>query len=184
MLIAKPAGRGRPDLPDEKQPISHARLLQLLSYDPDSGLFTRLKDFGKGRRYKAGEVAGCLDKHEGYVRIKLDGRHYWAHRLAWFYVHGEWPQHDIDHKDQIRHHNWFSNLRAVTRAENLQNQIQATARSKSGVRGVFWDSARCKWRVCISVGNKNKDVGRYDHLHEAVQARADAVKRHHPGSLQ
>lgn len=47
-----------------------------------------------------------------------------AHRLAWLYVHGEWPQREIDHKDNVRHHNWIGNLRDVSHSVNMQNQVK------------------------------------------------------------
>lgn len=163
--------------------LTHERLLELFSYDRETGVFTRRIATGYRGRFRVGEVAGSLDKDSGYVRISVDGMHYWAHRLAWFYVHAEWAPNDVDHKDQIRDHNWIGNLRSVTRAENLQNQRYALKRSKSGVRGVRWNESKHKWQVDISVLNKTKYIGRFDDFEEAKAARSEAVRKHHPGAL-
>lgn len=72
------------------------RLKELLSYNPETGLFTRLCWTGGNAR--KGTIAGTRDAH-GYIRLLIDGRKYYAHRLAWFYMTGEWPENDTEHKD-------------------------------------------------------------------------------------
>lgn len=168
----------------QPQLVSHARLCELFDYDPLSGLFTRKVAAGARKQFSAGSIAGNIDPCSGYVRVGIDGRDYWAHRLAWFYVHAEWAPDDVDHKDRVRHHNWISNLRAVTRAHNLQNQVAPNTASKSGIRGVHWDAARRKWRAELSVGNRNKLVGRFDSKEDAKAAYLKAKSQLHPGFIQ
>ena len=86
------------------------RLRELLSYDPDTGLFRWSKN--KGSK-DAGELAGCVSP-KGYILIGIDGCLYLAHRLAWLYVHGEFPEKDIDHRDQDKSNNRICNLRLAT----------------------------------------------------------------------
>lgn len=164
-------------------PLTCERLRAVLSYDPITGVFTRRCQAGSRKDFAAGTVAGCLDVDSGYIRIGIDGRRYWAHRLAWLYVHGVDAPEDVDHRDRIRSHNWISNLRAVSRAENLQNQVEPGPRNVSGARGVQWDERRGRWRVEISVNNRNKFVGRFDDLSQAVAARDDARRMFHPGAI-
>lgn len=166
-----------------KETLTHERLLQVLSYDMNTGVFTRRIDAHPRRRFKAGEVAGSFDRDSGYVLVGIDGKRYFAHRLAWFFVHKAWPSNDIDHKDQVRHHNWIDNLRCVTRSENLQNQKNPSKRNKSGIRGIYWCSTREKWKVDISVGNKKKFIGRFSTIDEAKSARLSAVQKFHSGYL-
>jgi hypothetical protein len=77
--------------------LTAERLRALVSYDPATGVFVRRQRPGKGAR--SGQVAGSLNKRSGYVEIGVDGRSYWAQRLAWLYVHGEWPACYVSFRD-------------------------------------------------------------------------------------
>lgn len=89
-----------------------------LLYDPETGVFTwRMTS----TRTKIGAVAGTNLGGNGYVRITLAKTPYKAHRLAWFYIHGEWPQGDIDHINRNRADNRLVNLREINSRQNMQN---------------------------------------------------------------
>jgi hypothetical protein len=109
------------------------RLKQLVSYDADTGLFRWLVH--RGTRGRSGNVAGNLN-NKGYWRIPLDGRLYAAHRLAWFYVFGEWPKQNIDHINGIKTDSRIANLRDVSVSVNAQNQRRPMRHNKSGLLGV------------------------------------------------
>ena len=66
--------------------LNHEVVLSLINYNPESGKFTR----------KNGKQCGTKTKN-GYIHVRLLGKKRLAHRLAWFYVYGEWPAHEIDH---------------------------------------------------------------------------------------
>ncbi|MDD0156969.1 HNH endonuclease signature motif containing protein, partial [Shigella flexneri] len=70
-------------------------------------------------RGAVGKVAGTISY--GYNAINIDGVRYFAHRLAWLYVYGEWPKQEIDHIDRNRRNNAISNLRDVSRVVNALN---------------------------------------------------------------
>ena len=91
-----------------KSNLTPERLRELLHYDPESGFFTWLPYVGKRGRINAGDRAGCETGHKIYIGI--DGGIYRAHRLAWLYVHGEWPSLVIDHIDGNPHNNNIKNL--------------------------------------------------------------------------
>lgn len=148
------------------QIITVEEVRRLLSYDPDTGAFTWL--IPTSDRIRVGQKAGRVNS--GYVGIRINGREYLAHRLAWFYVHGVWPVGDIDHINRDRSDNRIANLRPATRAQNLQNR---------SYDGAYWYASRRKWRVNIRVDGKRIWVGDYDDRADALAARKDAVLKYH-----
>lgn len=112
--------------------LTFERLNELLEYNPDTGVFSRLIS---NRRWKAGEPVGSV-AGGGYVILKLDGVKYYAHRLAWLYMTGEWPKQNIDHRDGDKANNRFTNLRDVGQSENLLNLHRPNAGNTSGFLGV------------------------------------------------
>jgi len=88
--------------------LNHKDLLARLDYDPISGHFTWIRST---RNHKLiDKVAGCVDKSKGYRELRIDGVKYLAHRLAWFYMTGSFPDLQIDHLDRERDNNAWSNL--------------------------------------------------------------------------
>ena len=79
--------------------ITWDRLVEILDYCPDTGIF-RWK-INKGA-YKPGDVAGGKPKANGYLYIGLNNVRYLAHKLAWFYCFKEWPIEDIDHINRVK----------------------------------------------------------------------------------
>jgi hypothetical protein len=100
----------------KKDLISHERLLSVLSYSVDDGLFRWRQKLS--RASIVGGVAGCANSY-GHIRIVVDGRFYMAHRLAWFYVYGVWPLVILDHINRLRSDNRISNLREANYKQNL-----------------------------------------------------------------
>lgn len=144
-----------------------------LHYDQETGVFTRR--IYRGHTSLPGTVAGTVGSH-GYLSACLAGRHVLLHRLAWFYVHGEWPE-NIDHVDRDRLNNRLANLRECSLQENNWNLPQM-ATNRSGVKGVTWDKSKRKWFASIRVNGKTKSLGRYHDINEAARAYADAVKQY------
>lgn len=157
--------------------LTLARLLTVLNYNPLTGIFTWL--VRTAQRVHVGDVAGCKNGH-GYVYISVAGKQYPAHRLAWFYVYGVWPPHDIDHIDMDPLNNAISNLRLATRGENEQNRRGANHNSKSGIRGVWWNKRLKKWIPQIGVGGKVMHLGCFSKVEDAVAARRAAELKYHP----
>lgn len=152
--------------------ITQDRLIELFLYDPLTGEFTRRKARG---REPAGAVAGSFDAY-GYQTIMIDGRNYRAHRLAWFYMKGVWPEHEIDHENRIRADNRWSNIRPATRKENSEN-CPLRRDSASGVRGVSWDRRKQRWRAYIRHNYEQHELGMHKTIEAAAEARLRAEKR-------
>ncbi len=156
--------------------ITQKLLKELFHYNLDTGIFTR--KVSRGGNIK-GSVAGCV-RSDGYVLIGINYENYYAHILAWLYVKGKFPEGEIDHKDTIHHHNWISNLRDVTHAGNMQNQIKARSDNKStGELGITFRKERNKFCVRFIVDGKPKYFGDFSTLKIAKGVRDRAKRKHH-----
>ena len=150
--------------------LTQKKLKQILNYDPLTGVFIWIVTLCN--RAIAGSVAGCLKK-SGYTQIKISGKTYSAHRLAWLYVYGYFPEHEIDHIDRNKSNNKINNLRHAARQCNARN-IGLRKDNSSGIKGVCWHKQRDKWRAEIRVNNKNRHLGYFTDFTEAVCHRLAA----------
>ena len=128
----------------------------LLSYNPITGDLRWKIDVPR-QPIKAGSIAGCLD-NKGYRVITINGIQYKAHRLAWLIIYGEWPKHEIDHKNGSKDDNSKLNMRDVSRRVNSWNR-KMSARNKYGIVGVGWKAVRARWVSTIMV--KGKEIYLY-----------------------
>lgn len=159
--------------------VSHERLLKLLSYNPETGLFTWLVSLkGCGGHVKVGKPAGSRHS-SGYITISVDGVPYQAHRLAWFYVYAKWPADELDHINRDRADNCISNLKVVSKAENQYN-IGLPKHNRSGCLNVFWNAPAGKWKVHMKVLGKNYFGGNFECKLAANIVAADMRKKLHP----
>lgn len=147
----------------------------LVSYDPDTGLFTWLTY--RGRRANAGSIAGTRTHKSGYVYIIIMGKRYAAHRLAWFMTFGSWPPHDIDHINGVRDDNRISNLREATRQENCRNS-NVSKNNTSGCVGVKYLKRNKKWTAQITVNYTRLYLGIFSLKADAIAARKLAEQKY------
>jgi hypothetical protein len=150
-----------------KEKLTQERLKEFLHYDPITGILIR--KVTTSRRAKAGDIAGCKSK-AGYIEIRVDGKLYRAHRLAWLYEKGYFPEYGLDHKDRIKHHNWILNLRELSQQCNVRNTGNRK-NNTSSVKGVYWFKRDKKWRAMIGINQKIKHLGLYNSFENAVCAR-------------
>lgn len=146
--------------------ITQNQLKKTLSYDKNTGIFI-WKNIGENK------IAGNVEKEKGYVRIKINGKNYYAHRLAWLYIYGEMPVVQIDHINHNRIDNRIENLRIATNKVNLKNQSKRKTNT-SGANGITWCKRAKKWYATISIDGKRKSLGYHIKFSEAVDARKDA----------
>ena len=111
--------------------LTQKQLKEQFYYSPETGEFIRLKSVGKAR---AGEKAGYLTDR-GWLRVKINGRHYKLHRLAFLYMEGEFPEGLVDHMNNVRTDNRWCNLRKATRSQSSVNRVTG-GNSLTGYRGV------------------------------------------------
>jgi HNH endonuclease/AP2 domain len=159
--------------------LTQQRLHELLQYDAHTGRFTR-------RVARGNCPAGwsCDDTRDqfGYVRFSVDGKNYRAHRLAWLYVYGEWPEHSIDHINGDKADNRIENLRDVSHHTNMQNQRAATRANKTGFLGVCFHKRKGRYHAQINAGGRVRSIGYFSSPEEAHAAYVEEKRRLHPGS--
>ena len=153
--------------------LDSTRLRELLDYKPETGVFTWLVNRSTT---KAGSVAGHINKAMGYYKLRIDGKIYWAHRVAWLYAYGKWPENQIDHINGIRHDNRIANIRSVTHSQNMQNLTKA--RSESGLIGAWKQNG--KWSSRIRVNGKEIKLGYFESKEKAHEAYITAKRELHP----
>lgn len=156
---------------------------RILDYDPETGVF-RWRHRPDARREwntrYAGKVAGTAKpgRLTSYIRLNVGGRLYYAHRVAWLIVHGEWPEDQIDHVNGDGADNRIANLRPASNAENLRNRGK-TRGNEAGAKGVCWDAWARRWKASITVDGEHRHLGRFDTPEEAHAAYARAAQEHH-----
>lgn len=153
--------------------IARDRLLELLVYDPDTGVFSWRVNRGP---VKAGATAGRIDS-SGHVQITIDGSAYMAHRLAYLYVTGTWPRLTVDHRDRDPANNRWQNLREATREQNMRN-CRTRVDSRTGHKGIAIDR-NGKYRAYIVADARRRHLGMFASLQQAVHARNLAAKDLH-----
>lgn len=160
----------RPTDPSSLPLVSYLR--ECLSYDPETGLLTRLRA-GPANRRLEGKPAGYVNP-KGYLQFRIGKASYLAHRVAWALHHGEWPTQVIDHVNGDRADNRIANLRLATKSENAANSPQRRARS--GFKGVYFNKG--KWRAVIVCNGRHESLGRFEDPETAGRAYdAAAVQR-------
>lgn len=147
------------------------RIRSLLDYDQLSGAFRWRVNVGN---VKAGSVTGSKTK-KGYLLIRADKKAHLAHRLAWFWMTGQWPAHQIDHRNLKKDDNRWKNLRQATNADNHLNRGK-NRNNTSGYKGVSFDKKTGRYAAYLnSKGKKHRFLGYFDFPEEAHAAYTAAM---------
>lgn len=156
-----------------KTELSAARLRELLHYDPETGLFTRL----------SGKAVNVRPTAYGYFRISIDGSARHAQLLAFLYMTGVLPKKgfEVDHINGVRTDNRWANLRLVSVSVNQQNRRRAKSNSSVGLLGV----SRCKnkFRAQIWLNQKKTNLGYFSTPEQAHHAYLEAKRVMHVGNM-
>lgn len=160
--------RSNGTVPMNPKELTVAKLRESLIYEPATGIF---------RRRKTKMVAGCLKPATGYRYVRVCGIQHLAHRLAWLYMTGEWPDQQVDHRDCNRANNRWSNLRS---ASSSQNKMNSSTRCDNalGHRGINRTSSG-NFRVRVVAQGRTFHDRVYATLSDAVSARSIAARFAH-----
>jgi hypothetical protein len=145
--------------------------LDAFDYDPDTGLFVwkpRAQNQSFNTRF-AGRPAITVSDSKGYLKGGLYYTNIWAHRVAFFMVHGVEIPHDIDHINGIRTDNRIANLRTVSISENRKNAALRSDNT-SGIVGVSWMKTKQRWRARFWDRGTEIHLGLFDCKQEAERA--------------
>lgn len=155
--------------------ITQERLKELVNYDPETGIFTA-KIQRHGSKAKPGDVLGSRHK-KGYLELRLDGRLYLLHRLAFLYMRGYMPQY-VDHKDLDKQNNAWDNLREADGSEQIFNQAQRK-NNTSGERGVSYEQRDRVWVAKLEIRGQAVVLYRGRSKQKAVEAARAFRKANH-----
>jgi len=154
--------------------ITQGELKKYLYYDPETGIFTRLKTVAGNA--KKGDIAGFKQGNncgKTYLAVTLNMKLYLLHRLAWLYVHGEFPKDQIDHINGNGVDNRISNLRDANPSINHMN-MRKPSTNTSGIVGVYWAKREGKWNAKIHINYKGLSLGYFDNIFDAACVRKSA----------
>ncbi|WP_341326953.1 HNH endonuclease [Methylotuvimicrobium sp. KM2] len=169
-----------------KPDLTQELLKSLVDYDPATGRFTWRKRTADmftsidaciawNESNAAKPIGAFFTNQRGhtYIRVSILGKAYMLSRLIFFYMTGRWPVGDIMHRDRDGTNNAWSNLKEVSRIENMRS-LAMTKRNSSGFVGVSWDRHKNKWHASIMVRYKTIHLGYFDDKLDAIAARSKA----------
>jgi hypothetical protein len=159
---------------EKEEYISQELVKALFHYCPATGLFTR--KITTGSKAKIGSIAGSMQE-SGYVLLEINGNRYRAHRVAWLYMYGKFPDGLLDHINRDKADNAINNLREASVQQNSQNRA-VRLNSSTGYTGVSIDKRSNRYRAYITVDGRQKALGYYSTAEEAALAYNTAAKEH------
>ena len=140
--------------------ITRELLWEILDYDKDTGVLTwkkrkiesphwRERDAKAFNTCHAGKEAGKLFRY-GQTKalrrqVKLFNKNYFAYRLIWVMMTGDWPEQGIDHIDQDSTNDRWENLREASNSVNQRNS-RMKKNNTSGYTGIRWVEKENRWR--------------------------------------
>ena len=152
--------------------LTQEYLKSRIHYCPETGAFTRL--FKKGPK-PIRAVHRVPHARSDYIKIRLCGKKFYGHRLAWLYMTGETPTATIDHIDRNGLNNAWGNLRLATRSQQKSN-MPARSDNTSGYKGVHLHKKTGKWMATIGHEGERQYLGLYSDVKDAAAAYNEKAK--------
>jgi hypothetical protein len=152
--------------------LTAERLRELVHYRPETGRMTWRVPRGC---VTTGTECGTINGHN-YRQVRIEGKIYGAHRLAWLYMTGSWPPQTIDHQNHDPRDNRWCNLREASQSQNHGN-MRTPIHNTSGFKGVTWSSKCVKWQAQIRYGGHSQFLGVFTTKEAAANAYWTAAQR-------
>lgn len=158
--------------------LTQEDLKSLVHYCKDTGNFTWKVQRG---RQKAGDPAGARSEALGYILIGVNGVRHYAHRLAWLYIYGYWPDNIVDHKDNNGFNNRIDNLQVISQGKNILKSVNYARNKRSNLPPGVYISKACpgKFLAKININSKSKHLGVHSTPAEAYEAFRKAKLEFH-----
>ena len=173
--------------------LSAATLRELIDYDPKAGVFTwKRRPLSMFKNLRACEAWNGRYAHKlagglsglGHISIRVNDRAFWAHRLAFLHMTGQWPQDEVDHINGVKTDNRYANLRDVSGAVNRQNiRLPLRTRKSDLPLGVYHHARLVKtpFSASLHVGDRNMFLGYHATAEAAHEAYVIAKRIYHAG---
>jgi hypothetical protein len=82
----------------------------------------------------------------------------------------------IDHINRVRKDNHIENLRLATPLQNARNRNRSR-NNTSGYTGVYWRKNRKRWVVEIRIDGKDRRIGSFKEIADAIARRKTAERQ-------
>lgn len=115
----------------------------------------------------------CWSTSNKRVRTNINGKNVFLHRL----VLNATNDYEVDHINGNTFDNRRSNLRLVTRQENMMN-TKRRENNTSGKKGVYFRQDTNKWSAEIVYNKQHFSLGCFNTFEEAVKAREEAEAKY------
>lgn len=146
--------------------LTQSILKDKLDYNPDSGLFYWLP---RPRSTRKNPIAGCRMLN-GYITIRVNKKAYLAHRLAFLFMEGSFPEQQVDHINRDRSDNRWCNLRKSSPSENNQNRTPKEG-LPTGICKVQRKGRKGDWYLVAIQCNYQRYSSFYRNLDDAIEWR-------------
>lgn len=157
--------------------ITVQELREKFHYSPKTGSLT-----WRARKYSRG-YKGVLPGKEvgwpsvaGYMKVCINYKHYFLHRIIWALVYGEFPRGQIDHIDGDKANNRITNLREADPSQNCANR-KLHSNNRHGMKGVTPSYGR--WTARVAFRGKRHHIGTFDTQQEAYAAYLNHAEKIH-----
>ena len=139
-----------------------------------------VSNFGRVRNFKSSKLMSLSKNSDGYYHIQFckNGKFKTkrVHRLvAETFIPNIHNKSCIDHINNDKNDNNVLNLRWVSIDENCMNR-SLNCNNKSNFKGVNWYKSKNKWNAQIQVRGKKYNLGYFDKIEDAVNARVKKAK--------